>query len=159
MCIRDRATTDTLGRFSFKTFEKDTVRLFVSYVGYDPWEQKITLRGKPQEFTVKMEESASELNTVVITAGSVEASDEKRMTMLKPLDIVTPAGAAAAITGVVQLLPGAQRVGEQAGLFVRGGSGQETKAVIDGMIVQNPFFSSLPDVQQRGRLNLSLIHI
>lgn len=149
----DGATTDTLGRFSFKTFEKDTVRLFVSYVGYDPWEQKITLRGKPQEFTVKMEESASELNTVVITAGSFEASDEKRMTMLKPLDIVTTAGAAADITGVMQLLPGAQRVGEQAGLFVRGGSGQETKVVIDGMIVQNPFFSSLPDVQQRGRFN------
>ena len=149
----DGATTDTLGKFEFRTFEKDTATLLVSYVGYEPWEQPLTLQGKPQTFAIKLEESASELNTVVITAGSFEASDEKRMTMLKPLDIVTTAGAAADITGVMQLLPGAQRVGEQAGLFVRGGSELETKVVIDGMIVQNPFFSSLPDVQQRGRFN------
>ncbi|MPR34540.1 TonB-dependent receptor [Salmonirosea aquatica] len=149
----DGATTDTLGKFEFNTFEKDTATLLVSYVGYEPSEQRIFLQGKSHTFAIKLEEAASELNTVVITAGSFEASDEKRMTMLKPLDIVTTAGAAADITGVMQLLPGAQRVGEQAGLFVRGGSGQETKVVIDGMIVQNPFFSSLPDVQQRGRFN------
>ena len=149
----DGATADTLGKFSFKTFEKDSATLLVSYIGYEPFEQKLILQGKPQTFTVKLEESASELNTVVITAGSFEASDEKRMTMLKPLDIVTTAGGGADITAVMQLLPGAQRVGEQNGLFVRGGSGQEAKVVIDGMIVQNPFFSSLPDVQQRGRFN------
>jgi hypothetical protein len=149
----DGATTDTVGKFEFNTFEKDTATLLVSYVGYEPSEQRVFLQGKAQIFTIKLEESASELNTVVITAGSFEASDEKRMTMLKPLDIVTTAGAAADITGVMQLLPGAQRVGEQAGLFVRGGSGLETKVVIDGMIVQNPFFSSLPDVQQRGRFS------
>ncbi len=122
-------------------------------MGYEPFEQRIVLRKAPPSFSIKLEEIASELNTVVITAGSFEASDEKRMTMLKPLDIVTTAGAAADITGVMQLLPGAQRVGEQAGLFVRGGSGLETKVVIDGMIVQNPFFSALPDAQQRGRFN------
>ncbi|MBU1820255.1 MAG: TonB-dependent receptor, partial [Bacteroidetes bacterium] len=149
----DGATTDTLGRFEFKTFEKDSATLSVSYVGYEPFEQPLVLRNAPQTFTIKLEEVASELNTVVITAGSFEASDEKRMTMLKPLDIVTTAGAAADITGVMQLLPGAQRVGEQAGLFVRGGSGLETKVVIDGMIVQSPFFSALPDAQQRGRFN------
>ncbi len=149
----DGATTDTLGKFSFKTFEKDSATLQVSYVGYEPFERRLLLQSEPQTFTIKLEEAASELNTVVITAGSFEASDEKRMTMLKPLDIVTTAGAGADITAVMQLLPGAQRVGEQNGLFVRGGSGQEAKVVIDGMIVQNPFFSSLPDVQQRGRFN------
>ncbi len=149
----DGANTDTLGKFYFKTFEEDSVTLQISYVGYEPLERRLVLQGKPQIFTIKLEESASELNTVVITAGSFEASDEKRMTMLKPLDIVTTAGAGADITAVMQLLPGAQRVGEQNGLFVRGGSGQEAKVVIDGMIVQNPFFSALPDVQQRGRFN------
>ena len=51
----------------------------------------------------------------------------------------------------MNLLPGTQRVGEQTGLFVRGGSGQEANVVIDGMIVQNPYFSTMPDVQSRGR--------
>ncbi|WP_247232726.1 TonB-dependent receptor [Telluribacter sp. SYSU D00476] len=149
----DGATTDTLGRFSFRTFEKDTATLAVSYMGYEPFEKKLLLNQKEVVLTVKLEELATELNTVVITAGAFEASDEKRMAMLKPLDIVTTAGAAADITGAMQLLPGAQRVGEQEGLFVRGGSGLESKVVIDGMIVQNPFFSSVPDVQQRGRFN------
>ncbi|HEV7351424.1 TonB-dependent receptor [Telluribacter sp.] len=149
----DGASTDTLGRFSLKTFEKDTATLAVSYMGYESFERKVALSQKEIVLTIKLEELANELNTVVITAGAFEASDEKRMAMLKPIDIVTTAGAAADITGAMQLLPGAQRVGEQEGLFVRGGSGQETKVVIDGMIVQNPFFSSVPDVQQRGRFN------
>ncbi|GAB3176522.1 TonB-dependent receptor [Telluribacter humicola] len=149
----DGTSTDTLGRFSFETFEKDTATLAVSYMGYESFERKLLLDQKEVVLTAKLEELANELNTVVITAGAFEASDEKRMAMLKPLDIVTTAGAAADITGAMQLLPGAQRVGEQEGLFVRGGSGLETKVVIDGMIVQNPFFSSVPDVQQRGRFN------
>ncbi|NIJ51349.1 TonB-dependent receptor [Dyadobacter arcticus] len=149
----DGTTTNANGTFSFKTSEKDTAMVAASFVGFESSEQKITLTEKGADLVIQLEELANELNTVVITAGAFEASDEKRMAMLKPLDIVTTAGAAADITGAMQFLPGAQRVGEQEGLFVRGGSGQETKIVIDGMIVQNPFFSSLPDVQQRGRFN------
>jgi hypothetical protein len=149
----DGTTTDANGVFNFKTSEKDTATIAASYVGYEIYESKIGLKDDASGLSIKLEEMPNELNTVVITAGAFEASDEKRMAMLKPLDIVTTAGAAADITGAMQFLPGAQRVGEQEGLFVRGGSGQETKVVIDGMIVQNPFFSSLPDVQQRGRFN------
>jgi hypothetical protein len=90
---------------------------------------------------------------VVVTAGMFEASDEKKMVMLKPMDIVTTAGGGADIVSAMQFLPGANRVGETEGLFVRGGSANETKTVIDGMIVQNPFFSSTPDVPQRGRFS------
>jgi len=149
----DGTTSDSEGIFNFKTIEKDTAILSATYVGFEISEKNIGLNGKEVLHNFRLEESANELNTVVITAGAFEASDEKRMAMLKPLDIVTTAGAAADITGAIQFLPGAQRVGEQEGLFVRGGSGQETKVVIDGMIVQNPFFSSLPDVQQRGRFS------
>ncbi|MHA4736620.1 TonB-dependent receptor [Dyadobacter sp. MSC1_007] len=149
----DGGTTGADGIFSFQTSQKDTGTLAASYVGYEVFEAKIGLKENVSDLSIKLEELANELNTVVITAGAFEASDDKRMAMLKPLDIVTTAGAAADITGAMQFLPGAQRVGEQEGLFVRGGSGQETKVVIDGMIVQNPFFSSLPDVQSRGRFN------
>lgn len=149
----DGGTTDVHGVFSFPTTEKDTATLVASYVGFEISESKLNLREAPAALSIKLAELANELSTVVITAGAFEASDDKRMAMLKPLDIVTTAGAAADITGAMQFLPGAQRVGEQEGLFVRGGSGQETKIVIDGMIVQNPFFSSLPDVQSRGRFN------
>lgn len=146
----DGANTDSSGAFRFTTTRKDTAILAVSFVGYEPFSRKITLPATAN-FTINLREEANMLNTVVITAGSFEASDEKRMTMLKTMDFVTTAGAGADTTAVVSLMPGAQRVGEQEGIFVRGDSAQESKVVIDGLIVQNPFFSSLPDVQQRGR--------
>jgi hypothetical protein len=146
----DGANTDSSGRFRFTSMRNDTATLVATFIGYEPFAQRITpVHMAP--LAIQLQETASELNTVVITAGSFEASDEKRMTMLKPIDIVTTAGAGADITAVMNLLPGTQRVGEQEGLFVRGGSNAETKVVIDGMIVQNPYFSSLPDVQSRGR--------
>lgn len=149
----DGATADSMGRFQFATTEKDTATLAVSFVGHEPFERKLELNGSLQTQEVKLREVASELNTVVITAGAFEASDEKKMTMLKPLDIVTTAGAGADITGVMQLLPGAQRVGEGTGLFVRGGDANETKVVMDGLIVQNPFGSQAPDLSSRGRFS------
>ena len=146
----DGANTDSTGRFHFTSSRPDTATLLVSYIGYEPFSQKITLAQTPP-LSIRLTEMANELNTVVITAGSFEASDEKRMTMLKPMDIVTTAGANADITAAMNLLPGTQRVGEQTGLFVRGGSGEEAKVIIDGMIVQNPYFSTMPNVQSRGR--------
>ncbi|GAB3502120.1 TonB-dependent receptor [Emticicia fontis] len=147
----DGASSDAEGNFSFRTSRKDTATLAASFVGYENFEQKITLTHATLEVPVKMQEMMNALNMVTITAGTFEASDSKKMVMLKPLDIVTTAGGGADIVAVMQLLPGAQRVGEQEGLFVRGGSANETKTIIDGMIVQNPFFSSTPDVPQRGR--------
>lgn len=147
----DGASSDLDGNFSFKTNKKDTVIIAASFVGYEPFEKKIVLNNTILEIQIRLQEAMNVLNTVTITAGTFEASDSKKMVMLKPLDIVTTAGGGADITAVMQLLPGSQRVGEQEGLFVRGGSANETKTVIDGMIVQNPFFSSTPDVPQRGR--------
>ncbi|MDZ7935362.1 MAG: TonB-dependent receptor [Emticicia sp.] len=126
--------------------------LVASLVGYETQEKKIDSLGS-KKLIIKLKETINELNTVTITAGSFEASDEKKMVMLKPLDIVTTAGGGADITAVMQLLPGTQKVGEQEGLFVRGGAAYETKTIIDGMIVQSPFYSSIPDIAQRGRFS------
>lgn len=146
----DGANTDSTGAFRFTTARRDTATLLVSCVGYEPFARRINV-AQTGPLIIRLVELANELNTVVITAGSFDASDGKRMTMLKPMDIVTTAGAGADITAAMNLLPGTQRVGEQEGLFVRGGSNAEAKVVIDGLIVQNPYFSSMPDVQARGR--------
>lgn len=149
----DGASTDTDGNFIFKSDEVGEKIILVSLLGYKPLKKTITIKKGENVFDFVLEESINSLNAVVVTAGTFEASDEKKMVMLKPLDIVTTAGGNADITAVMQLLPGSNRVGEQEGLFVRGGSANETKIVIDGMIVQNPFFSSTPDVPQRGRFS------
>jgi CarboxypepD_reg-like domain/TonB-dependent Receptor Plug Domain len=150
----DGASSDASGQFKFTTYEKGALKIQVSFVGFETFTQDFAKPSDvPTNWIIRLSEKASELNTVTISAGAFEASDEKKITMLKPLDIVTTAGANADITAVMQLLPGANRVGESEGLFIRGGSAQESKVVIDGMIVQNPFNSSVPDMQQRGRFD------
>ncbi|MES2516621.1 MAG: TonB-dependent receptor [Bacteroidota bacterium] len=149
----DGASADGNGIYTFKTDEKGEKIISVSMIGYKPEKRKVTLKSGENQVDFILEESFNSLNAVTVTAGTFEASDEKKMVMLKPMDIVTTAGGGADITAVMQFLPGSNRVGEQEGLFVRGGSANETKTVIDGMIVQNPFFSSTPDVPQRGRFS------
>jgi outer membrane cobalamin receptor len=149
----DGVNTDANGAFSFQTSQKDTATVAVSFIGYEPFQQKLKLDQPAVQFNAKLQETATMLNTVVITAGAFEASDEKRQTVLKPLDIVTTASGGADIPAVMQLLPGAQRVGDQTGLFVRGGSASETRTIIDGLVVQNPFTSGGPDVSQRSRFS------
>lgn len=149
----DGASANENGEYNFKTDEKGSKVISVTMIGYKPEKKTINLQNGENLIDFALEESINSLNAVVVTAGIFEASDEKKMVMLKPLDIVTTAGGGADITAVMQFLPGSNRVGEQEGLFVRGGSANETKTVIDGMIVQNPFFSSTPDVPQRGRFS------
>lgn len=150
----DGATSDSLGRFRFTTTEKGSRVLVVTFTGYTTSEQKITIGNEPLNFTIELKEEFNELKAVVITAGTFEASDKKRAaTVLNSIDIATTAGSNADITAAIKTLPGAQQVGEKEGLFVRGGDGYETKQFIDGTLVNNPFFSSVPDIASRGRFS------
>ena len=149
----DGATTDSTGKFSFTTSEKGEYILQVSSIGYKSYEQKIVLTDTPLYFNITLKETPNELTAVTITAGSFEAGDKKRTTVLSSLDIVTTAGSNGDIIGAIKTLPGTQQVGNQEGLFVRGGTNAETKQFIDGTVVNNPFFSSVPDLAQRGRFS------
>src|SRR6186713_1259099 len=151
----DGATSDSSGKYSFKTSEKGEFLLTATSVGYRPFEQTIKLEEKGSvTIDIVLKEEVTELSAVVISAGTFEASDRKRAAaVLNPIDIVTTASANGDITGALKTLPGAQQVGEQEGLFVRGGTAQETKIFIDGNIVNNFFYSSTPGIATRGRFS------
>lgn len=147
----DGVSSDANGNFSFTTSEKGKLTLGASCIGYKSFKQQVVLNNQPINTQIILEEEINELDMVVITAGAFEASDEKKAVILKPIDIVTTAGSQGDIYGAIQRLPGVQVVGEREGLFVRGGDAAETKTIIDEMIVQNPYYSPVPDVPQRGR--------
>lgn len=149
----DGATTDSTGKFGFKTSEKGDQTLVVSSIGYKTFEQKVHIESISIKLDFILKEEVSELKAVVITAGSFEASDKKKATVLNSIDIVTTASANADVTGAIKTLPGAQQVGESEGLFVRGGTSAETRTYIDGTLVNNFFFSSVPNISQRGRFS------
>lgn len=150
----DGATTDSSGKFKFKTFEKGAHLLVVSALGYKSSEEQIELNNTPVDLIITMKEEINELKAVVITAGSFEASDRKRAgVVLNSIDIVTTASANADVTQALKTLPGAQQVGESEGLFVRGGTAAETKIFIDGTLVNRFFFSSGPNIAGYGRFS------
>jgi len=149
----DGTSTAADGTYSFVANDSGDVTIVCSFIGFEQIEKKIRLSGNDISFNSLMKESLNELKVVTISAGTIEASDERKTTVLKPLDIVTTAGAQGDIVGALKTLPGAQQIGESEGLFVRGGEGNETKTIIDGMVVNKPFFSSAPDIASRGRFS------
>lgn len=148
----DGVTSKEDGSFLFKTNEKGEVTLVASFVGYKKYESKLILKKGEMKIDISLEEEITQMNAVVVSAGSFEASDEKKGVILKPLDVVTT-GSTADLYTSLNTLPGAQKVGETEGLFVRGGSASEAKTIIDEMIVQKPFSSSVPDLPSRGRFS------
>ncbi|MDP4286273.1 MAG: TonB-dependent receptor [Bacteroidota bacterium] len=149
----DGATTDSAGNYSFGTSEKGDQTLSATGSGYRSYEEKIKITSSPINLNIELKELITELKAVVISAGTFEASDAKRATALNPIDIVTTASANGDITSAIKTLPGTQQVGEREGLFVRGGTADETKIFIDGTLVNKFFYSSEPGQSTRGRFN------
>ncbi|MFO7524671.1 MAG: TonB-dependent receptor [Ignavibacteriaceae bacterium] len=149
----DGTSSDIDGSFSFSTDEEGAGVLVISFVGFKTLTKDVALDGIDKFFEFILEEESAELGAVVISAGTFEASDENKAVILRPLDIVTTAGASADIYGALQTLPGTTPIGEAEGLFVRGGSASETRTIIDEMAVQNPFYTSVPDIPSRGRFS------
>ncbi|NUO02259.1 MAG: TonB-dependent receptor, partial [Saprospiraceae bacterium] len=149
----DGASTDSEGKFSFTTDATGAQVLGISCIGYENYEQPVTLTSGAFPVHIQLKSAATELDAVVITAGAFEASDERKAVVMRPLDIVTTAGALADIAGALNTLPGTQIVGEDGKIFVRGGAAHETRTFIDGLSVQNPYSSTVPGIPARGRFS------
>jgi hypothetical protein len=150
----DGSVSDSSGNFSFTTPETGTHNIDVTGVGYHEYTTVVELKNTPIVLDISLKEKMDELKAVVVMAGSFEAGDKKRAaTVLSSIDIATTAGSNADITAALKTLPGAQQVGNQEGLFVRGGTGDETKQFIDGTVLNNPYFTSTPDIASRGRFS------
>ena len=153
----DGATTDENGHYSFQTSEKGNQVLVFTNPKFVEVEKPILIENQNITINSELKEQISEIDAVVISAGSIEASDKKRATaLLTPIDIYTTAGADGQISSALNYLPGVQKVGESEGLFVRGGTGAETKIFMDGSLINNYFSNSVPGVAGRDRFNTSL---
>jgi hypothetical protein len=148
----DGATSSETGDFSFETTATGNQFLIVSILIYDTYKQEINVANFKNQ-TVKLRENVNALDAVVITAGTLEARDKSRVSVLKPLDIVTTAGSAGNIVAALQTLPGTQTVGEDGRLFVRGGEASETQTFVDGLRVAQPYGATTGNVPTRSRFS------
>lgn len=146
----DGATTGRDGEFSFNSTQSGEKVLVVSYVSYETGRKKLPVK-MMKELKIILREDVTALDAVVLSAGTFSAGDNSRVTVLKPLDVVTTAGVAGDLIAALQTLPGAQTVGEDGRLFVRGGTANETGVFIDGLRVFQPYTASANNLPSRGR--------
>ncbi|RXR31829.1 TonB-dependent receptor [Flavobacterium piscinae] len=148
----DGASSDENGNFSFSTSETGTKVVVVSFLSFETFKKEIDVSNFKNQ-TIKLRESVNTLDAVIVTAGTFEAGDKARVSVLKPLDIVTTAGAAGDIIGALNTLPGTQTVGESGRLFVRGGEADETQTFVDGLRVAQPYGATAQNLPTRGRFS------
>jgi hypothetical protein len=149
----DVKQTDAAGKFTLvcKLIGKQT--LIIRSEEIEELVVELNLDGSiiTREFKVM---KTTKIEDVIITAGSIEANNDRAVALLNPIDIVTTAGGQGDIAGALQTLPGVQRNGgDQTGLMVRGGDVSESAVMVDGLVAQNAFGSTVPGVAQRTRFS------
>lgn len=148
----DGALTNEKGEFSFETEAKGNQILKFTLNGYlDVSESIVVEQYSNRVFTLYQDMTTIE--TVVISAGTIKAGDNSKVTALKPLDIVTTAGSSGDIVAALETMPGVNAVGESGKLFVRGGEAGETQTYVDGIRVAQPYGASPNNIPTRGRFS------
>ncbi|MCD2260899.1 TonB-dependent receptor [Psychroserpens luteolus] len=146
----DGDTTDDKGNFSFTSDETGSQTLIISFLSYETK----TIIGDVstlKNLQIKLKEDMEALDAVVISAGTFEASDNSKVSVLNSLDVVTTASALGDFVGALQTLPGTSTVAEDGRLFVRGGDANETQIFIDGIRVFTPYTPTANNTPTRGR--------
>ncbi|MFD1063531.1 TonB-dependent receptor domain-containing protein [Winogradskyella litorisediminis] len=146
----DGATTMEDGKFSFTTDEVGTQTLMISFLSYETKSMILDV-SLLNNLNIKLREDVNALDAVVLSAGTFEASDNSKVSVLKPLDVVTTASALGDFVGALQTLPGTSTNAEDGRLFVRGGSADETQIFIDGIRVFTPYTPTTNNLPTRGR--------
>ncbi|MEP0213830.1 MAG: TonB-dependent receptor [Cellulophaga sp.] len=148
----DGTATINDGTFKFTTEEIGEQTLIISFVSFESY-SKTDLIKNLNNLQIKLKEDVNTLDAVIVNAGSFKAGENAKVTALKPLDVVTTAGAMGDFIGALQTLPGTSNVAEDGRLFVRGGDAEETQIFVDGMRVFTPYSPTANNIPTRGRLS------
>ena len=146
----DGGSTDASGVFSFETSETGMKTLVVSFLSFETF-KKLAEVNTMTGLQIKLRDDVNALDAVVLSAGTFEAGDNSKVSVLKPLDVVTTASALGDFVGALQTLPGTTTVAEDGRLFVRGGEADETQIFIDGIRVFTPYTPTTNNTPTRGR--------
>ena len=155
-------TTNTLGYFSLTNLEPGTYTIACSYIGFELFKQTVTLsENETLRLDIALEPNVVTTEEIVVTServleeqkniGTAEINTE----LIKSLPKVFEAD----VFRSIQLLPGVKAASDfSSGLYIRGGSPDQTLILLDRNTVYNPshffgFFSTFnPDAIKDVRL-------
>lgn len=141
------AATDDKGFFNIPNIPEGTYTLIVSFIGYKQHSDTINIvKGKTINLKVQISQIDNELAGVEISAEKQKQRTETRVSVVS----VTPQemrrlptiGGEADVAQYLQVIPGVVSTGDQGGqVVIRGGTPIQTKFLLDGITVYNPFHS------------------
>jgi hypothetical protein len=141
------AVSDDQGFFTIPNVPVGTYKIVASYLGYEAQTKDIEVK-KNQTVQVKffMTVTARELQGVEISAQRQQQLTESRVsvTTVTPLEMkrIPSLGGEPDIAQYLQVLPGVVSTGDQGGqIVIRGGTPIQTKFLLDGLTIYNPFHS------------------
>lgn len=142
------AATDDQGFFAIPNLEIGKYNVLSSYLGFETQTVEVEITKKNQTVSIKIELAvrAKELKEAEISAERTKQVTESRVSVVSitPLDMkrVPSIGGEADIAQYLQVLPGVVSTGDQGGqIVIRGGTPIQTKFLLDGITIFNPFHS------------------
>lgn len=147
------ASTEADGSFSFELNSRGPVQVVARMIGYTEQTLPVTLTDTTRTLwlTFELAETSYTLDHVVVKSRKQDFMARTGFQRLNPLEVRAMGGSNADITNAFRAMPGVQSNPDATGLFVRGGTGEEAKVYIDGLLATNYFYNGNPDVGQRGR--------
>ncbi len=156
------SATNTLGYFSIPNIQPGTYTIACSYIGYDLFTQEITLKaGENLRFDIQLVPNVLEGEEIIVES----EADLQELKSIGTAQVKTelikalPAIFEADVFRSIQYLPGVKSASDfSSGLYIRGGSPDQTLIMLDQTTVYNPshffgFFSTFnPDAIKDVRL-------
>jgi vitamin B12 transporter len=147
----DGAVTAKDGSFSFETMEVGSHLLMATREGYQDVVQAIDIKDSTSVIKLDLIFTVKAMSLEGVTVRSKALSDDKNKPLsMHSTDILTTA-TDGNVVSALKTQPGAQQVGESGDLFIRGGTGAESKMFMDGLLVSNFNYSSPANQASRGR--------
>lgn len=160
--INRGTSTNTSGYYSITNITPGTYTLVASYIGYRQFEQEVELTGdETQRIDIEMIPAGVELEALVVESQAEREEQRNIGTTQISTELIKnlPPVIEPDVFRSVQLLPGVKAANDfSSGLYVRGGSPDQTLILLDETTVYNPshffgFFSTFnPDAVKDVRL-------
>lgn len=155
-------TSNTSGYFTITNIEPGEYTLVCSYIGFTSFQRKITLKpGEKLRLDIELEPTSAQLDEIVVESQQEEREERNIGVAQVNAELIKklPAVFEADVFRSIQLLPGVKASSDfSSGLFIRGGSPDQTLILLDRTTVYNPshffgFFSTFnPDAIKDVRL-------
>jgi len=140
-------TTNEEGFFSLLEVAPGNYTVVVSFIGYDSVATQATVKpGEVVYLRMTMKEAGVNLGVVDVTGTREQARTEVQVSKVrvtpKRINAMPSVGGQPDLAQYLPVLPGVIFTGDQGGqLYIRGGSPDQNRVLLDGMTIFNPFHS------------------